>query len=78
MPIDLATSAKDTDSKSASMTPQTIYCPPLAQRETCSHLPPGMRAFTILTPHVAAGVGGFVLPGNHVDVLLTTTTTDAD
>jgi pilus assembly protein CpaB len=31
----------------------------------------GMRAFTILTPSVASGVGGFILPGNKVDVLLT-------
>jgi pilus assembly protein CpaB len=31
----------------------------------------GMRAMTIQTPSVAAGVAGFVLPGNHVDVLLT-------
>ena len=35
-------------------------------------IPSGMRAFTIRTPHVAAGVGGFILPGNRVDVLLTT------
>ena len=32
---------------------------------------PGMRAFTILTPTVASGVAGFVVPGNKVDVLLT-------
>lgn len=32
----------------------------------------GMRAFTIQTPHVAAGVGGFIMPDNRVDVLLTT------
>jgi pilus assembly protein CpaB len=32
---------------------------------------PGMRAFTIQTTTVAAGVAGFVLPGNKVDVLLT-------
>jgi pilus assembly protein CpaB len=31
----------------------------------------GMRAFTILTPSLASGVAGFVLPGNRVDVLLT-------
>jgi pilus assembly protein CpaB len=30
-----------------------------------------MRAFTIHTPSVASGVGGFILPGNKVDVLLT-------
>jgi pilus assembly protein CpaB len=34
-------------------------------------VPPGMRAFTIQTTNVASGVGGFVLPGNKVDVLLT-------
>jgi pilus assembly protein CpaB len=32
---------------------------------------PGMRAMTIQTPSVAAGVAGFIMPGNHVDVLLT-------
>jgi pilus assembly protein CpaB len=31
----------------------------------------GMRAFTILTPSLASGVAGFVLPGDRVDVLLT-------
>ena len=36
-------------------------------------IPKGMRAFTIQTPNVATGVGGFVLPGNKVDVLLTVT-----
>ena len=34
-------------------------------------IPKGMRAFTIQTPTIAAGVAGFVLPGNRVDVLLT-------
>ena len=34
-------------------------------------IPRGMRAFTIQTPTIAAGVAGFVLPGNKVDVLLT-------
>lgn len=33
----------------------------------------GMRAFTINTPTAYAGVAGFILPGNHVDVLLTIT-----
>jgi pilus assembly protein CpaB len=33
----------------------------------------GMRAYTILTPTFSSGVGGFVLPGNRVDVLLTVT-----
>jgi pilus assembly protein CpaB len=34
----------------------------------------GMRAVTILTQNLAAGVAGFVLPGSYVDVLLTLTT----
>jgi pilus assembly protein CpaB len=34
-------------------------------------VPPGMRAFTIQTQHVANQVAGFLLPGNKVDVLLT-------
>jgi pilus assembly protein CpaB len=34
-------------------------------------VPKGMRAFTIHTPQVASSVGGFILPGNKVDVLLT-------
>ena len=33
----------------------------------------GMRAFTIHTPNNTAGVAGFVLPGDFVDVLLTRT-----
>lgn len=37
-----------------------------------SMVPPGMRAFTIEASHLATGVGGFVLPGDRVDVLLTT------
>lgn len=32
---------------------------------------PGMRAFTVLTPTIASGVAGFILPGNHVDVFMT-------
>jgi pilus assembly protein CpaB len=32
---------------------------------------PGMRAFTIQTTNSAAGVAGFVMPGDRVDVLLT-------
>jgi pilus assembly protein CpaB len=32
---------------------------------------PGMRAFTIHTPSLASGVAGFVMPGDHIDVLLT-------
>ncbi len=34
-------------------------------------IPKGMCAFTIQTPTIAAGVAGFILPGNKVDVLLT-------
>jgi pilus assembly protein CpaB len=44
---------------------------PKGQRGLASLVPKGMRAFTITTPTVAAGVAGFVLPGNKVDVLLT-------
>ena len=32
---------------------------------------PGYRAFTIHTPNHSAGVAGFVMPGDTVDVLLT-------
>jgi pilus assembly protein CpaB len=32
---------------------------------------PGMRAFTIQTPSISAGVAGFIQPDNKVDVLLT-------
>jgi pilus assembly protein CpaB len=42
-----------------------------AKRGMAALVPSGMRAFTINTPSVASGVGGFVLPGNKVDVLLT-------
>ena len=42
-----------------------------AGRGLAALIPNGMRAFTIQTPHVAADVGGLILPGNHVDVLLT-------
>lgn len=49
----------------------------LASRESgrglASMIEPGMRAFTIQTPHVSAGVGGFLMPDDKVDVLLTTT-----
>lgn len=34
-------------------------------------VPSGMRAFTIHTPTIAAGMAGFILPDNEVDVLLT-------
>jgi pilus assembly protein CpaB len=35
-------------------------------------VPEGMRAFTIQTPQLSSEVGGFIKPGYHVDVLLTT------
>jgi len=44
-----------------------------AGRGLAAMITKGMRAFTINTPHISAGVGGFILPGNHIDVLLTTT-----
>jgi len=34
-------------------------------------IPAGMRAYSIQSPNVSTGVSGFILPGNHVDVLLT-------
>jgi pilus assembly protein CpaB len=40
-------------------------------RGLAARVPAGLRAFTIQTLNVASGVAGFVLPGNHVDVLLT-------
>jgi pilus assembly protein CpaB len=33
-------------------------------------IPTGMRAYSVRVPDVAMGVAGFVMPGNHVDVLL--------
>jgi pilus assembly protein CpaB len=44
-----------------------------AGRGLAALVPQGMRAVTIHTPNVAAGVAGFVQPGNKVDVLLTVT-----
>jgi len=49
-----------------------------AGRGLAAMIPVGMRAFTIHTPHVAGGVGGFIQPGNRVDVLLTTRTNKND
>jgi pilus assembly protein CpaB len=49
-----------------------------AGRGLASMIPSGMRAFTIRTPHVSSGVAGFILPGNRVDVLLTTTNSGAN
>jgi pilus assembly protein CpaB len=42
-----------------------------AGRGMATKVPKGMRAFTIHTPNIEAGVAGFILPGNKVDVLLT-------
>jgi pilus assembly protein CpaB len=40
-------------------------------RGMAAGIPKGMQAYTIPTPTVSAGVAGFILPGNKVDVLLT-------
>lgn len=50
---------------------QRFLAPVDALPGLASLVPKGMRAFTIRTPTIASGVAGFVLPGNHVDVLLT-------
>ena len=42
-----------------------------AGRGLAAVIPTGMQAITIQTPNVAVGVASFVLPGNKVDVLLT-------
>ncbi|HEX8200738.1 MAG TPA: Flp pilus assembly protein CpaB, partial [Isosphaeraceae bacterium] len=42
-----------------------------AGRGMAALIPKGMRASTIQTTNIAAGVAGFILPGNKVDVLLT-------
>jgi pilus assembly protein CpaB len=39
-------------------------------RGLASLIPPGMRAFTVQASQLTTNVGGFVLPGNKVDVLL--------
>jgi len=49
-----------------------------AGRGMAAIVPKGMRAFSIQTIHAAAGVGGFILPGNRVDVLLTTSSSGRD
>ena len=43
---------------------------PKGHRGMAAQIPNGMRAITINT-NVSAGVAGFILPGNKVDVLLT-------
>lgn len=50
---------------------ENMLAPPNTLAGLASLVPKGFRAFTILTPTIASGVAGFVLPGNHVDVLLT-------
>lgn len=50
---------------------ENMLAPPDTLAGLASLVPKGLRAFTILTPTIASGVAGFVLPGNHVDVLLT-------
>jgi pilus assembly protein CpaB len=42
-----------------------------AGRGLAAVIPHGMQGISIQTPNVAVGVAGFVLPGNKVDVLLT-------
>jgi len=42
-----------------------------AGRGLASLIPRGMRAYTIQASKAASSVGGFVLPGNKVDILLT-------
>lgn len=44
-----------------------------AGRGMAALVPTGMRAYTILTPTVATSVGGFITPGNRVDVVLSVT-----
>lgn len=46
--------------------------------ELASQIPSGMRAVTIQTPNVATGVAGFIMPGNHVDILFTMRTRGAN
>jgi pilus assembly protein CpaB len=44
-----------------------------AGRGMAAIIPKGMLGFTIPSPNISAGVAGFILPGNKVDVLLTVT-----
>jgi pilus assembly protein CpaB len=41
------------------------------RRDMAAGIPAGMRSYTIATPTVAAGMAGFILPLNRVDVRLT-------
>ena len=49
-----------------------------AGRSLTAKIPAGMRAFTILTPQLAADVGGLLMPDDYVDVLLTTSPSNRD
>ncbi len=49
---------------------ESNLAPKGAGRGLSAQIPPGMRAYTVKVPDVAQGVAGFILPGNHVDVLL--------
>jgi len=49
-----------------------------AGRGMAALVPTGMRAYTIMTPTIASGVGGFILPGNKVDVVLSVTERSLD
>ena len=49
----------------------TKLAPKGSGRGLATLIPHGMRAYTIRTSRVASNVGGFVLPGNKVDILLT-------
>lgn len=57
---------------------QAKLAPKDAGRGLASMVPRGMRALTIQASHISAGVGGFLLPGNYVDILLTTTSNTQD
>src|SRR5688572_11861261 len=50
---------------------ESRLAPKGAGRGMAAVIPKGMRAVTIRTANVAAGVAGFILPGNRVDVLFT-------
>ncbi len=49
-----------------------------AGRGLASLIKKGMRAITVQTPNIATGVAGFIVPGNHVDVLMTFNETGRD
>ena len=49
---------------------ESKLAPKGAGRGLSALIPSGMRAYSVKVPDVAQGVAGFILPGNHVDVLL--------